>query len=115
MSFSLDAWGSIHNLVRRRPNQSTAPRRGLRTKWQTDDSKADALGRIPLLAGLKRNELVQLGRHAEDLDVSAGTHLYREGDTAREFFIVVEGEVEICKDGNVWHTWAVATSVGRSH
>ena len=45
VSFSLDAWGSIHNLVRRRPNQSTAPRRGLRTKWQGDDSKADALGR----------------------------------------------------------------------
>jgi diguanylate cyclase (GGDEF)-like protein len=67
--------------------------------WRDDDTKADALGRVPLLAGLKHSELVQLGKHAEDLDVPMGTELYREGETAREFFIVLEGEVEICKRG----------------
>ncbi len=52
---------------------------------------------MPLLAGLRRNALVQLATHAEDLDVPAGTDLYCEGDTASEFFIILEGEVDILK------------------
>ncbi|HYP48681.1 MAG TPA: HD domain-containing phosphohydrolase [Thermoleophilaceae bacterium] len=73
--------------------------RTLRTRFRSDDSKADALSRVPLLAGLRRGELCQLATHAEDLDVPAGAKLYREGETAREFFIVMQGEVEISKDG----------------
>lgn len=68
-------------------------------RWRSDDSKADALGSIPLLAGLKRSELVQVGKRTEDVDLAAGTDLYREGETAHEFFIVLEGEIEIRKAG----------------
>ena len=63
------------------------------------DSKADALSRAPLFEGLSRDELRELAKVSEDLDVEAGKVLCREGETAREFFVIVDGEVEVTKDG----------------
>ena len=65
----------------------------------SNDSKADALGRAPLFEGLSRRDLEALAKMTEDLDVEAGKVLCREGETAREFFVIVEGEVEVTKDG----------------
>ena len=63
------------------------------------DSKADALGRTPLFDGLSRGELQDLAKVTEDLEVDPGKVLCREGETAREFFVIVDGEVEVTKDG----------------
>ena len=62
------------------------------------DSKADALGRAPLFEGLSRGELEDLAKVTEDLEVEPGKVLCREGETAREFFVIVDGEVEVTKD-----------------
>src|SRR5713226_4514613 len=62
-------------------------------------SKAQALGRLPLLAGLGRGDLERLAQMTEDLDLSAGKVLCREGGTADQFFLIVEGEVEVTKGG----------------
>jgi len=62
-------------------------------------SKPDALARSPLFQGLKRRELERLGVMTEELDVNAGRILCREGAQGREFFVIVEGEVEITKGG----------------
>jgi CRP-like cAMP-binding protein len=63
------------------------------------DTKADALGRAPLFEGLSRDELRELAKVTEDLEVDAGKVLCREGETAQEFFVIVDGEVEVTKDG----------------
>jgi CRP-like cAMP-binding protein len=63
------------------------------------DTKADALGRAPLFEGLSRDERKELAKVTEDLEVEAGKVLCREGETAREFFVIVDGEVEVTKDG----------------
>jgi CRP/FNR family transcriptional regulator, cyclic AMP receptor protein len=63
------------------------------------DSKADALGRAPLFQGLSRGELVELAKATEDLEVEAGKVLAREGEIGHEFFVIVDGEVEVSKDG----------------
>ena len=86
------------HVVRLRTNRSPASGSGFSSRWRSVDTKADSLGRVPLLAGLRRSELVQLAKHAEDLDAPAGTDLYREGDSACEFFIIVEGEVEVLRE-----------------
>ncbi len=65
------------------------------------DTKAEALGRVPLFSGLARKELTQLAKATEDLEVEAGKVLCREGETAREFFTIVEGEVEVTRGGDV--------------
>jgi CRP-like cAMP-binding protein len=63
------------------------------------DTKAEALGRAPLFEGLSGNELKGLAKLTEDLEVEEGKVLCREGETAREFFVVVDGEVEVTKHG----------------
>ena len=63
------------------------------------DSKVKALSRAPLFAGLARNELEELAKVTEDLEDEAGKVLCREGETAREFFVIVEGEVGVTKGG----------------
>jgi CRP/FNR family cyclic AMP-dependent transcriptional regulator len=63
------------------------------------DDKADALGRAPLFQNLSRSELVQLAKLTEDLEVEEGKVLAREGDLGSEFFVIVDGEVAVTKDG----------------
>ena len=63
------------------------------------DDKADALGRAPLFQHLSRGELVELAKRTEDLEVEEGKVLAREGDLGSEFFVVVDGEVSVTKDG----------------
>lgn len=63
------------------------------------DDKADALGRAPLFRNLSRGDLVELAKRTEDLEVEEGKVLAREGDLGSEFFVVVDGEVAVTKDG----------------
>jgi CRP-like cAMP-binding protein len=63
------------------------------------DDKADALRRAPLFQNLSRSDLVQLAKLTEDLEVQEGKVLAREGDIGSEFFVIVDGEVAVTKDG----------------
>jgi CRP-like cAMP-binding protein len=63
------------------------------------DTKAEALGRAPLFQNLSKHELGELAKATEDLEVDEGKVLTREGDLGREFFVIVEGDVSVTKDG----------------
>jgi CRP-like cAMP-binding protein len=63
------------------------------------DDKATALGRAPLFGSLSRAELVELAKRTEDMEFAEGKVLAREGDIGHEFFVIVDGEVAITKDG----------------
>jgi CRP/FNR family cyclic AMP-dependent transcriptional regulator len=63
------------------------------------DQKLELLKRTPLLAELGRRELEEVGRLADEVDVPAGRVLMREGDTGREFFVIVDGSVSIDREG----------------
>lgn len=63
------------------------------------DTKAAALGACPFFAGLSRGELLQLAKLTEDLEVGEGKVLTREGQSGSEFFVIIEGEVSVVKDG----------------
>jgi CRP-like cAMP-binding protein len=63
------------------------------------DTKADALARAPLFSSLSRPELVELAKRTEDMEVAEGKVLAREGEIGQEFFVIVDGEVSISKDG----------------
>ncbi len=58
-----------------------------------------ALKRAPLFAELSRKELTELAKRTEDLEFDAGAVLCKEGAVGREFFVVVDGEFEVTKDG----------------
>jgi CRP/FNR family cyclic AMP-dependent transcriptional regulator len=68
-------------------------------KLFTQDTKVESLKRAPLFEDLSRKELVQLARMSDDLEAPADTVLCKEGDRGREFFVLVDGEVEVAKKG----------------
>jgi CRP/FNR family cyclic AMP-dependent transcriptional regulator len=63
------------------------------------DTKVQALKRVPLFEGLSKKELTELARVTEDLEVPAGEVLCKEGDTGQEFFVIVDGKTEITSKG----------------
>src|SRR4051812_21694704 len=73
-------------------------------KLFSHDTKVDALGRAPLFAGLSKKELAQLAQVSEDLEVPAGKALCKEGEIGDEFFVIVEGDAEVTKDGKTLAT-----------
>ena len=65
----------------------------------SQDTKADALGRTALFQGLSRRDLEALAKATEDMEVGPGKVLCRQGDAGHEFFVIVEGEAEVTRDG----------------
>ena len=68
-------------------------------KLFSNDTKVDALKSSPLFEGLSRKELEELAQITEDLEVEAGKVLARQGERGQEFFVILEGEVDVTRDG----------------
>ena len=64
------------------------------------DTKIEALRRAPLFEGLAGSELARLAEQTEDVEAAPGRVLCEPGDTAGEFFVILEGEVEVTRDGH---------------
>src|SRR5689334_10264494 len=58
-----------------------------------------ALQSIPLFGSLSTEERRVVAQHADDIDVSEGTALVRQGEFAYEFFVIQEGAAEVTRDG----------------
>jgi CRP-like cAMP-binding protein len=56
---------------------------------------AKSLERVPLFAGLSPKEREKVARWADTVDLPAGKHLLDEGRLPHEFFVIVDGEVEV--------------------
>ena len=63
------------------------------------DAKIELLKKVPLFAGCSKNELRQLAKIADELDLREGTVLTREGRPGREFFVLIDGTAEVTKKG----------------
>jgi CRP/FNR family cyclic AMP-dependent transcriptional regulator len=63
------------------------------------DTKVEALRSASLFAGLSRKELTELAKVTEDVDLDTGKVLCKEGQTGQEFFVIMQGEVEITRRG----------------
>lgn len=63
------------------------------------DEKLELLKRTPLLEGLGKKEIQAVGMLVDEIDVPAGRVLMREGDTGREFFVLVDGTIGIVRGG----------------
>jgi CRP/FNR family transcriptional regulator, cyclic AMP receptor protein len=65
----------------------------------TRDTKVEALKRAPLFEDLSSKELGEVALRTDDLDFPAGKTLVREGDVGSEFYVIMEGEAEVTRDG----------------
>jgi CRP/FNR family transcriptional regulator, cyclic AMP receptor protein len=63
------------------------------------DAKIDLLSQVPLFSGCSKKELRQIATLADEIDLRTGKVLTRQGASGREFFVLLEGTVEVVRDG----------------
>jgi len=62
-------------------------------------SKLDVLRKVPLFASCTDAELGEIALAADELALPAGAELTKQGAVGREFVIVMDGDVEVHRDG----------------
>jgi CRP-like cAMP-binding protein len=65
----------------------------------SQDTKVEALKRAPLFADLSKEDLGELAKRTDDLDFSAGKVLCKEGESGGEFYVIMDGEAEVTRNG----------------
>ncbi len=65
------------------------------------DQKLELLSKVPLLDGLDRHGLEEVGRLADEVDLPAGRVAARQGSSGDEFFVIINGTVRIERDGQL--------------
>lgn len=63
--------------------------------------KVRRLKEVPLFSGCSRRELEEVAAAADELVFPAGRVLIEQGAPGREFIVVLDGEVEVRRDGNL--------------
>ena len=64
-------------------------------------SGKNPLAEIPLFRNLSAKQLAAVDGLVTTIDVAAGRELIRQDEPGREFFVVVDGEAEVRRDGAV--------------
>ena len=66
--------------------------------------KADVLGGLPLFSECSRRELDAVAAVADELRLPAGREVMRQGARGRELVVLLDGEVEVSRNGEVLAT-----------
>jgi CRP-like cAMP-binding protein len=64
------------------------------------NQKVELIREVPLFANLSKRELEEIARIADEIDFPDGRELIREGARGREFFVLLDGAVEVTQDGH---------------
>jgi CRP-like cAMP-binding protein len=56
---------------------------------------------LPIFAGCTEDELAEIDRLADEVHVPAGRTVIRQGDLGQEFAVIVSGEADVVKDGEI--------------
>lgn len=62
------------------------------------DSKVELLKKVPLFARCSTKQLLQIAAIADEVRLAEGKELTLQGDRGREFFILLEGTVDVRKN-----------------
>jgi len=63
------------------------------------DAKIEQMRRVPLFAGCSKRELAEVASIADEIDISEGRDLTREGEAGHEFFVVLAGTADVRRKG----------------
>jgi CRP-like cAMP-binding protein len=63
------------------------------------ERKIELLKTVPLFNGCTRRDLVLIARASDEIDFKPGRVLIKEGAGGREFFVIVDGTVDIERGG----------------
>ena len=63
------------------------------------DSKLDHLAQVRLFRACSRKELTTIGRASDEVRVAAGKTIVEEGQTGHEFFLILDGNATVLRNG----------------
>jgi CRP/FNR family cyclic AMP-dependent transcriptional regulator len=63
------------------------------------NEKVELLRKVPLFERCSKRELAEIAKLADEIDLKEGKELIREGARGREFFVLLEGKVDVLRDG----------------
>ena len=63
------------------------------------DAKTREIAKVPLFARCSKRELGLIAGIADEIDLRSGKVLTKEGETGREFFVLLDGKVEVRRGG----------------
>jgi len=63
------------------------------------NEKVELIRRVPLFANCSKHELEEIAHIADEIDLSEGKEMTREGSRGREFFVLLEGDADVTKSG----------------
>jgi CRP/FNR family transcriptional regulator, cyclic AMP receptor protein len=63
------------------------------------NQKVELIKHVPLFSGLSKRELHEIASLADEIDLREGKVLTQQGKSAREFFVLLEGNADVSKDG----------------
>ncbi|MDQ2910686.1 MAG: cyclic nucleotide-binding domain-containing protein [Actinomycetota bacterium] len=63
------------------------------------NEKVELIKKAPLFANCSKRELAQIAQIADEIDLREGKEMTREGSRGREFFVLLEGDADVTKDG----------------
>ena len=64
------------------------------------NQKVELIRGVPLFANLSKRELEEIASIADEIDFKEGKELIREGARGREFFVLLDGAVDVTQDGS---------------
>jgi CRP/FNR family cyclic AMP-dependent transcriptional regulator len=68
------------------------------------DKKVELLSSVPLFSGCSKKELRLIASIADEIDLRQGKVLTQQGGVGREFFVLLDGTVEVVRDGKALRT-----------
>jgi CRP-like cAMP-binding protein len=63
------------------------------------DAKVELIKGVPLFSRLSKKGLEDVAHIADEIDLPQGKVMAKEGDRGREFFVLLQGEADVTKDG----------------
>jgi CRP/FNR family cyclic AMP-dependent transcriptional regulator len=76
------------------------------------DASTALLAQVPLFSACSKKELQTLAKRAEERTVAAGTVLVREGAAGDAFYVIVSGQADVDRSGDVVATIGPGTFFG---
>jgi len=64
------------------------------------DSKLEHLAQVKLFAACSKKELALISRASDEVTVSAGKELVKQGTYGHEFFLILDGQAAVRRDGS---------------
>lgn len=63
------------------------------------DAKVELIRKVPLFARCSKSELRDVASVADEIDLEEGKELTRQGASAREFFVLLDGAADVRRNG----------------